>query len=96
MTLNLQERHQSVSIPPGWQAPKFQFGQIVRWELPLHCSEPREAWGTIIGLTWHESDWVYEVLPSADCPLAVAYPRTWGTGDDIEVLPAHRLTLKAD
>jgi hypothetical protein len=43
-----------------------------------------------------QNDWVYEVLPSADCPLAVAHPYTWGTGDDIETLPAHRLTLMAD
>jgi len=96
MPLNLQERHQPLRIPAGWSAPEFSFGQIVRWEIPNSFIEPSEAWGEIIGLSWWEEAWVYEVLPSADCPLAVAHPYTWGTGDDIETLPAHRLTLMAD
>jgi hypothetical protein len=29
MPLNLQERHQSLTIPTGWSAPEFFFGQIV-------------------------------------------------------------------
>ncbi len=96
MTLNLQERHQSLPIPAGWQAPEFHFGQIVRWKISLRHPEPRQAWGKVIGLVWYGGGWNYEIIASADCPLAVAYPRTWGTGDDIEILPAHRLTLKAD
>jgi hypothetical protein len=96
MPLNLQERHQSLTIPTGWSAPEFFFGQIVRWEIPNSLIEPSSAWGEIIGLSWWQDDWVYEVLPSADCPLAVAHPYTWGTGDDIETLPAFRLTLMAD
>jgi hypothetical protein len=95
MTLNLQERHQCLSIPTGWSAPEFQFGQIVRWNASDIVREPYEAWGEIIGLSWWDEHWLYEVLPSSDCPLAIAYPRTWGTGNDIELLSAHRLTLMA-
>jgi hypothetical protein len=93
MPLNLQERHQSLRIPPGWSVPEFSLGQIVSWKIPSPLIKPNEAWGKIIGLCWWQDAWLYEVLPSADCPLAVAHPYTWGTGDDVETLPAHRLTL---
>ena len=96
MPLNLQERHQSLRIPTGWSVPEFSLGQIVRWEVPLHSLELATAWGQIIGLSFWENSWVYEVLPSRDCPLSLAYPKTWGTGDDIEMLQAEQLTLMAD
>jgi len=95
MPVNLQERQQFLSLPTGWSAPQFTFGQTVRWEISNPRLKADTAWGKIIGLTFWESDWVYEVLPSPDCPLAIAYPATWGTGNDIEVLFAERLTLMA-
>jgi len=39
MPLNLQERHQSLTIPTGWSVPKFSLGQIVRWEVPGYSLE---------------------------------------------------------
>jgi hypothetical protein len=95
MPLNLQERHQFLSIPTGWSVPKFSLGQIVRWEVPGYPLELTTAWGQIIGLSFWEDSWLYEVLPSCDCPLAVTYPATWGTGEDIEMLRAEQLTLMA-
>jgi hypothetical protein len=92
----LQERHQSISIPAGWSAPKFSLGQIVRWQVPGFSPELAGVWGQIIGLSWWEGIWIYEVIPSSNCPLAVTYPATWGTGDDIEMLRAEQLTLMTE
>jgi len=96
MPVNLQERQQFLPLPAGWSAPQFTFGQTVRWEIPNPHLKIGTAWGKIIGLSFWEGEWVYEVLPSSDCrPLAIAHPATWGTGDDLEMLPAERLTLMA-
>ena len=95
MPLNLQERHQFLSIPTGWSLPKFSLGQNVRWEVPGYPLELTTAWGQIIGLSFWEDSWLYEVLPSRECPLALTYPATWGTGEDIEMLRADQLTLMA-
>ncbi len=93
MPLNLQERHQSLQIPPGWSSPEFSLGQIVSWKIDTHHLQTNEAWGKIIGLTWWEKSWVYDVLPSPNCPLAIAYPQTWGTEEYSETLGADELTL---
>jgi hypothetical protein len=93
MPLNLQERHQTLRIPPGWSAPEFSLGQIVSWKITNPHLKADEAWGQIIGLSWWEDTWLYEILPSPNCPLAVAYPKTWGIGNDVEALRADRLTL---
>jgi hypothetical protein len=95
MPVNLQERQQFLPLPAGWSAPQFTFGQTVCWEVPLHSLELAAAWGQIIGLSFWEDGWLYEVLPSPDCPLAITYPKTWGTGNDIELLFADQLTLMA-
>jgi hypothetical protein len=95
MPLNLQERHQFLSIPTGWSLPKFSLGQIVHWEVPGYPLGLTTAWGQIIGLSFWEDSWLYEVLPSRECPLALTYPATWGTGEDIETLRAEQLTLMA-
>jgi hypothetical protein len=96
MPLNLQERHQSLRIPTGWSVPEFSLGQIVSWDVSGYPRKLGTAWGQIIGLSFWEDRWVYEVQPSPDCPLSLAYPKTWGTGDDIEMLKAEELTLIAD
>jgi hypothetical protein len=50
MPLNLQDRHQSLRIPPGWSAPEFSLGQIVCWKITNPRLKADEAWGQIIGL----------------------------------------------
>jgi hypothetical protein len=96
LSLNLQKHFQSVKIPTDWSVPKFSFGQVVRWEIPDSRLEVKIAWGQIVGLSFWNNTWFYDVLPSLDCPIAIAYPTTWGTGNDWETLPAERLTLMTE
>jgi hypothetical protein len=94
MPLNLQERHQSISIPTGWTPPEFSFGQVVVWELPPHpWWKARKLWGQIVEMSFHEGSWHYGVVPAPDCPVALAYPETWGSGEQTEILHPDQLSL---
>jgi hypothetical protein len=94
MPLNLQERHQSISIPAGWLPPEFTFGQTVVWEVSLGSHwKARKAWGQIIEMGFYSDGWQYGVIPASDCPIALAYPETWGKEELTEILRPEQLTL---
>lgn len=75
---SVQQNSQSITIPHGWQSPKFQLSQPVEVRVWLGAGRYEKEFGAIAGFTYHgannapnrefESSWEYDVALNPESP----------------------------
>lgn len=75
---SVQQNSQSITIPHGWQPPKFQLGQLVEVRVWFGAGRYEKEFGAIAGFAYHgvnsapnrefESSWEYDVALSSESP----------------------------
>jgi hypothetical protein len=97
MPSNIQKDQRLYTIPTGWSTPEFIFGQFVLWKLPATTKlKTIVAWGQIVEMSFAGGTWLYGSNISPNCPLALAYPDTFGEQGIVEWFRADKLTLIAN